>query len=240
MRAVVVLALAGCASNAPVPTQAAAGPPAVLEAQRGGADDVVVATVAGKPVWGSCVTEQAARGATRQAALEQCVDFELLAQAAAARGLYRDPEVVEATRAALVNELVAHDYEDKFTTPAEFGPTWDAIVQRGKLIFRYQHEEYRASAYVRLTLPEKVPPEEDAAAHAVADRIAAAAAPEVGLTGAELVELAQRIAGPRKIDSQEVPLYKIGALEDHYGDALLRSRRSVGPRPRSARSGAGT
>jgi len=41
--------------------------------------DVQVATVEGRPVWGSCVTAQTARGATKQAALDQCIGFELMA-----------------------------------------------------------------------------------------------------------------------------------------------------------------
>jgi len=60
---------------------AAASPPA-------GPGDAVVATVGGRPVWASCVAAQAARGTrTRRAALGECVDFELLAQAAEARGV---------------------------------------------------------------------------------------------------------------------------------------------------------
>jgi hypothetical protein len=54
------------------------------------ADDVVVALAAGRPVYGSCVAAQAERGhLSRDAALRECIDFELMAQEAERRGSRR-------------------------------------------------------------------------------------------------------------------------------------------------------
>ena len=83
MRWLVVFAVACSGSKAP-PPPTPSGPAASLTATAAH-DDVQVATVNGRPVRGSCVTEQAARGATRDDALKQCIDFELMAQVAEAR-----------------------------------------------------------------------------------------------------------------------------------------------------------
>jgi hypothetical protein len=221
MRPLLMVVVVACGSSQPAP-KPSGGPPAPLEAQRATPDDVVVATVNGKPVYGSCVAIQAARAhIDRDAALRQCVDFELMAQAAAQRGLAVDPDVVTATHTALVGQLVASAYEDGMTMPAQFGPAWTAIVQRGKLAFHFKHEEYRASSYVRVKVAANAPADEDQRAHALADKIAAAVATEHGLLGPQLVEIAQRIAGPVVLAHQDVPPYKIGGLEDAYGNALF-------------------
>src|SRR4051812_6195816 len=99
-----------CSTSAQAPPMPV-GPPAPLVAPSRGADDVVVATVDGRPVWGSCVTVQATHAHTKEVALEECIEFELMAQAAEKRGLATDPDVVDATRTALVNQLVAQAYE---------------------------------------------------------------------------------------------------------------------------------
>ncbi|HET9988634.1 MAG TPA: hypothetical protein VFQ65_08935 [Kofleriaceae bacterium] len=215
MRGLLVLALIGCGS--PQPSETTQGPPAPLVAQRASADDVVVANVNGKPVWGSCVTVQAARGATKQAALQQCIDFELLAQRAVAHA--SDDEVRLATRTAMVSALVAHDYEAGYTQPSQFGAFWDAAYKKG--VFHLRHENYRASAYVRIPVAPGAAPAVDAAAKAKAEQIAAAVAHETGLLGSSLVELAQAAVPETKLDHQEVPAYRIGALDDNYATALF-------------------
>src|SRR5688500_8823834 len=133
MRAWLVFAIACGSSKAPSPVPS--GPPASTLAPPA-KNDVQIATVNGKPVWGSCVTAQARRagpGATREQAVQQCIDFELLAQAADARALATDPEVVLATRTALVSQLVAFEYEDKYQRPEEFGTFWTRALERNKL-----------------------------------------------------------------------------------------------------------
>jgi len=210
-----VIAQIGCGSPRPVETTQ--GPPAPLIAPRASADDVVVASVNGKPVWGSCVTVQAARGANKQAALAQCIDFELLAQRAAAHA--SDADVREATHTAMVSELVAQAYEAGYTQPAQFGAFWGAAYKKG--IFHLRHENYRASSYVRIPVPAGAPPAAEADAKAKAETIAAAVAHETGLMGPSLQELAQAAVPGTKLDHQDVPAYRAGGLDEAYAKALF-------------------
>lgn len=222
MRGALVL-LIGCGGSAAV--ELPAGPPAGMEATRANAADVIVAHVNGKPVWGSCVTAQAARGADKRTALDQCVTFELLAQRALPYAL--DPEVARATRTAMVNELVATAYEAVYRTPAQFGSVWRQVYQKGA--FRLKHENYRASSYVRVNVPEGT---DDPAAEATARKIAAALAGETGLLGSSLMELAQKAAPGAKLAHEDVTAYRRGALDPGYANALFGATeigRAVGP-----------
>ncbi|MFT3699611.1 MAG: peptidylprolyl isomerase [Kofleriaceae bacterium] len=204
--------LIGCGGGAVV--EQPVGPPAGMEATRADPADVIVARVNGKPVWGSCVTGQAKRGATKQDALNQCIAFELLAQRAQAYVL--DPDVARATHTAMVSGLVATQYEDAFTKPAQFGPIWDQVYKKGA--FRLKHENYRASAYVRINVKEGT---EDPKAEATAKQIAAALAKETGLLGPSLVELAQKAAPGIELAHENVTAYRAGALDAPYARALF-------------------
>ena len=178
----------------------------------------------GQPVWGSCVAAQAARGRVdARAALAQCIDFELLAQRRRARGLASDPEVAtrDAHRAGRT-ALVAHDYEDGYTQPARLRRDLGhaSCKKRGSAI---DHEEYRASSYVRVPVDAGAPPDADAAAHAVADSIARAVANETGLSR-RLLARARAARPPRaaKLEHQDVPRVSQPARStSRYGDALF-------------------
>jgi hypothetical protein len=150
------------------------------------------------------VAAQAARGARggapagkdeerrRKAALAECIDFELLAQAAEARGLAGDPELGEAMRAALVGRLVETAFEARYRSPADLRDVVDRVVDR----YRGQLDkpELRASAFARVEVPKGAPPEADAAARALAEQIAGALAGETGLFPVHLREAADRLA----------------------------------------------
>jgi hypothetical protein len=214
----VLLIACGGGSTSSVPTPS--GPAASLtETPR--KDDVQVATVNGRPVWGSCVAAQAARGATREAALAQCIDFELLAQAAEARQLASDPEVVLATRTALVSELVGQAYEDKYRRPEDFGAFWTRSLERNK--GRFDHPEARGSVYVRIDVPKGAPPEADADAKQAIDRIYAALRDERGMLKPHVEDIAKRVAGldPRLKIAAVPPDIKEGRLHEAYVDALF-------------------
>ena len=213
-----LLLLAACGgSTTPPPTPS--GPPAALQPTPA-PDDVQVATVNGKPVWGSCVTAQASGAVSKQDALKQCIDFELLAQAAEARGLAVDDDVKLETRAALVNELVAKDFEDKYQKPSDFGGQWDALYQRTK--HRFDHVEYRGSAYVRVNVDKKATPAQDATAKALAEEIAGKLASERGLMPQHLVDIAQQVAGTRaKLAHEVVKPYSTQGLDPSYTNALF-------------------
>lgn len=210
--------LAACGSQTtPVPTPT--GPAAAMQ-EKAAPDDVVVATVNGKPVYGSCVTAQGKHARSKQEALDQCVAFELMAQEADARGIASDHEVSVATRTALVNELVALDYEDKYTKPSDFGALWDQFYRKNKI--RYDHPEYRGSAYVRIDVKEGAPPAEEEAAKKLATEMAAALANERGLMATHLKEIAERVIGTRAtVAYQVVPLFEHGGLDPNYADALF-------------------
>ena len=217
MRALIFIAIAGCGVTPS--REAPAGPPASMIAPRASATDEIVATVNGKPVWGSCVAVQAARGATRQAALGQCVDFEVLAQAADQRGTASSADVRDATHTAMVSELVATAYEDGYTRPEQFGAAWQQALARG--LWKISHEDYRASSYVRVPVAEQAPRAEVEAAKAEADQIAAALAHESGLMGPSLTGLAQAAAPGTKLDHQDVTAFRAGGLDTQYAAALF-------------------
>jgi hypothetical protein len=197
-----VAALAGgaaaCGSEAPPPRPGAPAPGASPAA---GPDDVVVATVDGRPVWGSCVAAQLARGArTRRAALDVCVDFELLAAAAEARRIspaarapdLADRALAEARRAALAGRLVELAFEDRYRAPDDLRAILDRAVDQLK--DQLDQPELRASAFARVEVPAGAPPEAAAAARALAERIAGALAGEAGLFPIHLRETADRLA----------------------------------------------
>jgi len=221
MRALVLVSLFACGgSKAPAPPVAASGPPAQMTATPAGTDDVVVATVNGQPIYGSCVAAQAARGAaTKQAALDECIGFELLAQQANA--FATDNEVVYETKRALVNQFIAHDYEDKYTTPKDFGPAWDKFLAVNK--DKVEHGEARASAYLRIVLPKKPTDEQVAAGKVIADEVAGKLRDERGLTAAHLKDLGGKLVGTRaKVEVAPVPAYfDNGGLVQEYANALF-------------------
>src|SRR5688500_12830444 len=103
-----ILVLSACghgASTPPEPVRHVV--PTTAEAQPAGADDLVVARVDGRPVYGSCVRAQVAGlGVDVAAALDQCVAFELLAGAADAQGLRADEDVGDAWRREMVRALI--------------------------------------------------------------------------------------------------------------------------------------
>ena len=192
--AIVAASGAACSSAAPPPAPAA---PGAIATPRLLADDAPVAQVNGRTVWASCVAAQARRIAgtdeqRRAAAHDQCIAFELLAQAAEARGLSGAPEVARAERAALVNRLVETEFEQRYRTPADIAPLVErAMKQHG---WRMHIVQLRASTFARFVVPEHAPAEVDARAHALADRLAAELAGQTGLYGVHLIEAAKRIA----------------------------------------------
>lgn len=197
--AVAVAAAVGCGSSGPGAGPAPARPPAVIATPRLGADDVQVASVNGRPVWASCVAAQArtlpaAAGdpARRTAALDQCIAFELLAQAAEARGLAAAPEVAEAARGAAVNRLVETDFEQRYRTPADLAPQVDAVMKTNE--WRLHVLELRASAFARFAVPKDAPAGVDARARALAERLAGELRGQTGLFDVHLFDAAKRIA----------------------------------------------
>jgi hypothetical protein len=219
MRALLVLLIACGGSSSSKPPSKASGPPAPMTAMPATTEDVVVATVEGRPVYGSCVQAQAARGATKDVALQECIGFELLAQRAQA--FATDPEVIGETKRALVSQFIAREYEDKYNAPADFGAAWDKFVEINKQ--KIDHGEARASAYLRLPIGKNTTREEAALAKSLAEEVAQKLAGERGLTAAHVRDLGVQIVGSRfKVESDSVPAYlNNGGLVEPYADALF-------------------
>jgi len=193
-----LVAAAGCGAPSSAPSAPAVA--AVIATPKLTSDDTEVARVNGRPVWSSCVAIQAGATAAasrnpdelRRAALDQCVAFELLAQTAEARGLAAGREVAEATRTAAVNRLVETDFEQRYKTPDELKQAIDIVMKRNE--WRMHILELRASTFARFDVPVGAPPDVDARAHALADKVAAELAGETGLFGVHLSETAKRVA----------------------------------------------
>ena len=187
-----------------------------------GADDVIVARVAGRPVWGSCVAAQVSRGAKdRRAALDECIAFELMAQEAEARGMVAAASAADDVKSALVNRLVEVGFEATHTTPDSLGEVMTRWLDTNA--WRMHRPELRASSYARVVVEKNATPEQDAAAKALAEKIAAALADETGLFGVNLRETANRLgAGTgQKIEAADAPASQRTKLETAYGDALF-------------------
>jgi hypothetical protein len=220
MPALMLVACGG--SSAPVP---AASAPAVVATPALADGDSAVATVNGRAVWASCVTTQAAAlpgsiDQRRATAIDQCVAFELLAQAAEARGLSGAPEVREATRSALVNRLVETDFERTYRGPADLQQAIDAVMAKNE--WRLHILELRGSTFARFLVPEHAAPEVEAAAHALADQLAAELAGQTGLYNVHLSEAARRIdaGSPVKLETSDVKPTHHDDLFDDYAKAL--------------------
>ena len=210
MRLVVCALFAVACGGSSEPTQRAGTGVSAIATQQG-AGDVVVAQVNGRPVWGSCVTAQS-KGKAKQAALDECVAFELLAQAAEQRGLQTDPEVVDATRTALVNRVVEVGFEDRFKSPADMADILAKHVERNK--DKLARPELRASIYARL-------PDQTAEPPAKLVELAAKLRDETGLMAPQFKAIANEVFGDVKYQSEDVGLFPKANLVDEYANALF-------------------
>ncbi len=211
MRAFALLALAACGNGSSAPRTtgpSSAVSPTVAEAQPDGADDVVVATVNGKPVYGSCVAAQAAgHGVDARAALDQCVAFELLAQEAEARGLLADLDVADAWRRELVRAVIQTDL-GSITSYDQLLARFPDKTAREHVAFQHR-PEMRVAYFVRAELKRKDGPGSPAeiAAGEVMQAVYDELASVEGLMPADLVEVAQRIGtahGGVKVSSGDI------------------------------------
>jgi hypothetical protein len=173
-------------------------------------DDPIVAQVNGAPVHASCVAAQlrapapepgaAARGtpaASPREGLERCIDFELLAQAAAADGLTADPEVAEAQKREAVRRFTEAEFAAKVVG-------WDDLPHDlkdgplAKVRVLANRPELREADYVwgpAIGFPVGSP--EDVWAKGLADEVYAALKDRTDLTSAEFHQAAFDVARGR-------------------------------------------
>ncbi len=120
--------------------------------------DAVVATVNGRSIFASCVRIQAeAHNLSREDALQECIDFELLAEAAHEAGTQADPDVQSAAKQELVRTFIEERYSVRGPEdiPADLvKKLWDQVN-----VPRYNHPELRAIAFCRIPLTAEQGPE---------------------------------------------------------------------------------
>ena len=200
---VVWSSLGGCGES-PAPSTRElpdSAPPTALANGR-----TAVADVNGVPIYADCVTRQARHGGlSARAALDQCIDFELLAQAAHARGLSRHPEVLQASRRELVRTLLDQQIHDPMPSVAE----------TDRSILEAAYKRYRSKIYAperrqvfHLFAPfprhrELRGTDADKAARAFADELYAGLKDRRGFTVDELYRSAVAIAGQRPLGPTE-------------------------------------
>ncbi|MEZ4366955.1 MAG: hypothetical protein R2939_11780 [Kofleriaceae bacterium] len=195
----VLVAVVGCGREAPTeppppPPPADLPPPGATPPADDG--DLVVATVDGQPVWASCVARRGADLGDRDAALAECVDAELLAQAAAARGIAASPETQRELRRILASVLVERAFEERVRSPADL----PADVRQATLTAfgALDWPEMREANYVRVNVdgPGVTNGLPDGEARALAQAIYDALPGRTGLTMAHLVEATHAVADP--------------------------------------------
>jgi hypothetical protein len=225
LAAAALAAAAACGGPAGSPPPPPPSPPAALAAPPAAPGDAPIARVNGRPVWASCAAAQLARGAASQrAALDECVAFELLAQAAEARGLAAAPEVRAAARRAAASRLVERDFEARYRAPADLGAILDRLIDRQR--DQLDKPELRASAFARVEVPRRASPAVAEAARALAATLYAALAAETGLVPRDLEERAAQLASRAPAGAPKITLgsFRAAAREGvvpAYGDALF-------------------
>ncbi len=186
------------------------------------ASDTIVAQVNGHPVWAACVQAQAqAMHLTAPLALQQCIDFELLAQTATARGLNNDPALAIVQRQQMVSSFVAREFEAKYRTPDDL-PADVMAKMLAKNKFRLHRVDYRASMFVRFGVPEKdAGSPADLAAKANADAVYAVLKDQHGLFASHVMAAATQVAGTAKFETGNADLADPDRLVKPYSDALF-------------------
>ncbi len=122
--------------------------------------ELVVAQVNGHPIYARCVETQAgAHHIGNAQALQECIDFELLAQAAHDAGTLEHPDVQAAGKRELVRSFVQARYE--IHSPADLP---EALVKKlwdQSNVPRYNHPELRNIVFCRIALSKEQGPESD-------------------------------------------------------------------------------
>ena len=209
-----------CRTPAAPPPPLAIAMPADMPAAN--ARDTVVAHVNGHPVWAACVQAQAhAMHSTAPAALQQCIAFELLAQAATARGLNVSPELARVQREQMVSSFVAREFEQKYQTAADL-PADVMAKMLAQNTWRLHRVDYRASTFVRFGVPEKASGSPtDLAAKANAEALYAELKDQHGLFTSHVIATATRLAGTATFETGNADLADAARLVKPYSDALF-------------------
>ncbi|HUH03389.1 MAG TPA: hypothetical protein VML75_15435 [Kofleriaceae bacterium] len=189
---------------------------------------VVVATVNDQPVYADCVERQgAAHGLDVRAALDECIDFELLAQQADRAGHRVDPEVLEVRDREAVRAFIDHEFVANFDgpedVPMEHVRSYYDEVKEQKYV---RPEERRETQYARVAVASGIPEgsDEDLEAKEIADAIYAAMKHRTDLTEEEFILEARKIAAPTAIskESSAFNFPKVSRILPVYAEATWR------------------
>lgn len=144
-----------------------------------------------------------------------------MAQEAERRGLTVTASADEQVKSALVNRFVETQFEATHATAESLGDVMTRWLDANA--WRMHRPELRASSYARMVVDKSAPPETDAAAKALAEKIAEALASETGLFGVNLRDTATRLGAgsPLKIEAADAPATQRTKLDPSYGDALF-------------------
>lgn len=199
MARTLLILLACCGGGTTAPVATTSGPPAALIAVPA-AGDVQVATVGGRPVWGGCVADQIARGiaATKDAALAQCIDLELLSQQA--ERFAGDAEVIDATRTALVRRLM-DAFEAKYPGPDSLRAEIDALFAK---VGTHTRPELRTSFHALVMAKKDEPEATHLEARRAAEQIHQRVGNEPGLFPAQLREATEGVKTSLEIKLEDV------------------------------------
>ncbi len=157
------VALAACSGkessheSGAAPTATPASAEVSLTADPG--NRLVVARVDGVPVYGDCVERQAAaHHLDERAALEECIDFQLLAGEADRKGYRTNPAVLAARKTEMARALIDDKFLAHFSSPEDV-PESDLHAAYAQLKDReyVRPEERRETQYARIKMSEKTP-----------------------------------------------------------------------------------
>jgi len=223
MRRVLVvssLTLLACGKGAAPPRQVAT--PVLHDTPAANASDAVIATVDGHPVWASCVqTQAAAHHLTPAAAMQECINFELLAQAAIARGVDQRTSLSAVQRDQMVSLFVEREFETKFQRAEDLpADIVNKVFESNR--FRMHQGDYRASSFIRLGVPanEHGSPK-DMAAKTQADTLYAELKDQHGLYPDHLFATAKRVLGEKAFEFGKTEMSDEGRLVPAFATALF-------------------
>jgi peptidyl-prolyl cis-trans isomerase C len=206
-------------------------PPPRVSLDTAPAGRTVIAEVEGVPVYEDCLALQMSKpDMTREAAADECIDFELLAREAERRGFASDPAVLEARKKETVRVFIDQEFWSKFDSYEDV-PEHDLRRAWKMVRYKYDHPEYRFTVYVRAPVPGRRRKhqtraswkKEDAAAKALADELYARLSKERKLTKDQFFKIAYAMRGDRKLvhDANVFNFPKRGRAVPAFADAAF-------------------
>jgi hypothetical protein len=217
-----VMTMVGCGNTDPMP-RTASNVEMLRDTPAAGPDDIAVAQVDSHPVWASCVKSQAeSHHVTGRDALQQCIDFELLAQQAAQRGIGHAAELRQTRHEHMVSALVAQEFEQKFRTANDLPSSYvDGVLKKNQ--WRKDRADYRASFFIRFSVAatELRGSNADLAAKQKADALIVELGSLHGYVPSQIKQVAVGLFGPKGFEGSDVEMSDVGRLKLEYATPLF-------------------